>query len=213
MGHVGVRAFLWLDLDDDGARNNLRVTLSYLLQALQPERPSNEQSYFIEEVAEDLRVRPGAAFALDVVEFDEELNRASESERRGAISLTRDELERTVRLYRGDYLASASEAEWAHAPRERLRLRFVQAAVRAGELALASGQVESATELALRAIESDPWSEAARRLLAEARLAGADRSGALRALDDCALMLHELGIGPEPATRMLARRMGFARFD
>ena len=208
-----IRALLWPDLDDDGARNNLRVTLSYLLQALQPERQSNEQSYFIEEVAEDLRIRPGAAFALDVVEFDEALSRAAESERRGAISLARDELERAVHLYRGEYLASASEAEWAHAPRERLRLRFVQAAVRAGELALASGQVETASELALRAIGSDPWSEPARRLLAEARLAGADRSGALRALDDCAVMLHELGVGPEPATRMLARRMGFARFD
>jgi DNA-binding SARP family transcriptional activator len=204
---------LWPDLDDDAARNNLRVTLSYLLQALQPERQSNELSYFIEEVAEDLRIRPGAALALDVVEFDEALTRAAESERRGAISLARDELERAVHLYRGDYLASASDAEWAHAPRERLRLRFVQAAVRAGELALASGQVETATEFALRAVGSDPWSEPARRLLAEARLAGADRSGALRALDDCAVMLHELGVGPEPATRMLARRMGFARFD
>ena len=61
--------------------------------------------------------------------------------------------------------------------------------------------------------DSDPWSEPARRLLAEARLAGADRSGALRALDDCAAMLQELGVGPEPATRMLARRIGFARFD
>ncbi|MEO5837308.1 MAG: bacterial transcriptional activator domain-containing protein [Acidimicrobiales bacterium] len=117
------------------------------------------------------------------------------------------------RAYRGDYSASAPDAEWAYVPRERLRLRFVQAAVRAGELALVSGEVATATELALRAIDSDPWSEPARRLLAEARLAGADRSGALRALDDCAVMLRDLGVGPEAATRMLARRMGFARFD
>src|SRR5204863_9586044 len=114
------------------------------------------------------------------VEFDEALARAAESERRGAISIARQELERAVALYEGDYLASMPEAEWTHVPRERLRLRFVKAAVRAGELALASNDGDTATELAVRAIGCDPWSEPARRLLAEARLAGAERSGALR---------------------------------
>ena len=124
-----------------------------------------------------------------------------------------DELERAARLYRGDYLASASDTEWVRAPRERLRLRFVKAAVRAGELALAGNHLDRATELALRAIGADPWSEPARRLLAEACFSGGDRSGALRALDECAAVLDDLGVTPESATRMLARRIGYGRFD
>jgi DNA-binding SARP family transcriptional activator len=208
-----IRALLWPDLDDDDARNNLRVTLSYLLQALQPDRSANEPSYYLEDVGDDLRFRTDADFALDVVEFEDALRRAAECEQRGAVSLALEELERATRLYRGEYLASAADAEWAHAPRERLRLRFVRTAVRAGELALAGGQVDRASELALRAIGTDPWSEPARRLLAEACLASGDRSGARRALDHCATMLKELGVTPEPATRMLARRIGYDRFD
>jgi hypothetical protein len=35
----------------------------------------------------------------------------------------------------------------------------------------------------------------------------------LRALDGCAAVLDDLGVAPEAATRMLARRVGCSRFD
>jgi DNA-binding SARP family transcriptional activator len=213
LSRARIRALLWPDLDDDDARNNLRVTLSYLTQALQPERRANEPSYYFEDIGDNLRFRPDAVFGLDLTEFDDALRRAEESEKRGAVSVALEQLERATLLYRGDYLAAAPDAEWADAPRERLRLRFVKASVRAGELALAGGELDRASELALRAIAVDRWCEAARRLLAEACLAGGDRSGALRALDGCAAVLDDLGVEPEAATRMLARRVGYTRFD
>jgi LuxR family maltose regulon positive regulatory protein len=202
-------ALLWPDLGEDAGRNNLRVTLTYLTQALQPHRQANEPSHYVEDVGDDIRMRPGAALEIDVVEFHAALGRASDYEVRGAVTLALHEYRRAVDLYRGEYLASVGDAEWAYAPRERERLAFVRAAVRAGELALANGELDVASDLALRAIDADGWSEAARRLLAEACLARGDRSGALRVLDDCARMLSGLGVGPEPVTRMLARRVGY----
>ncbi len=204
-----IGTMLWPDLEVDAARNNLRVTLTYLTQALQPDRQANEQSHYIEDVGDDIRLRPGASLQLDVVDFHDALRRAADCERRGAVSLARREYQQAVELYRGDYLASAADPEWVHAPRERERLAFVRAAVRAGELAMANGEFDASSDLALRAIGVDSWSESARRLLADACLACGDRSGALRALADCARMLADLGVHPEPATQMLARRVGF----
>jgi LuxR family maltose regulon positive regulatory protein len=213
LSRTRIGMILWPDLEDDAARNNLRVTLTYLTQALQPDRQANERSHFIEDVGDDIRLRPGAALQLDIVEFHSALEQAAAFERRGAMSLAQREYRRAVELYRGDYLESAAAAEWAYAPRERERLAFVKAAVRAGELALAGGDAAASTDLALRAIDVDRWCEPARRLLADARLAGGDRSGALRALEECARMLADLGVGPEPVTRMLARRIGFDRLS
>ena len=204
-----VGSLLWPDLDDDAVRNNLRVTLTYLTQALQPDRLAHEPSHFIEDFGDAIRLRPGASLQLDIVEFHEALHRAAGYERRGAASYALGEYRRAVALYRGDHLASVDDAEWAFAARERERLAFVKAAVRAGELSLARGDFEEATELALRSVSVDPWSEPARRLLADARMVGGDRSGALRSLDDCARMLADLGIDAEPETRILARRVGF----
>jgi LuxR family maltose regulon positive regulatory protein len=202
-------SMLWPDLVDEAGRNNLRVTLTYLTQALQPDRQANEPSHFIEDLGDSLSLRSGASLRLDVDEFHEALRLAAEYEQRGAASAAMAAYHRAAALYRGEHLASVDDVEWALAPRERERLAFVRAAVRGGELAVAQGDLEVATALALRSVEVDPWSEPARRLLAEARLASGDRSGAIRALDDCARVLADLGIGPEPETRMLARRVGF----
>ena len=92
--------------------------------------------------------------------------------------------------------------------RDRFRVAFVAAAVRAGELVLASGDALAARDLAARAIAEEPWSEPARRLLVAAYLESGDRAAARRALVACRAMLEDLGVRAEPETEILARRLG-----
>lgn len=203
-------ALLWPDLEDAAARNNLRVALSTLLAAIEPDRVTGEKSYYVEDVGDVIRLRPGASIDIDVVEFDAALATAADLARQGAVSAAQRELARACALYRGDYMAEAFDAEWAERPREHYRRQFVRSAIRAGELALAAGDFDAAADFARRALIVDSWSEPAHRLLAESRLSQDDRSGALHALAECAEVLRELGVKPETATQMLARRAGFS---
>ncbi len=71
-------------------------------------------------------------------------------------------------LYRGPFLG-AEEAEWALAPREKLRTRFVTAALRAGDVLLAAGRLEAATSVYDRALAAEPDDPDLREALETAR--------------------------------------------
>ena len=65
---------------------------------------------------------------------------------------------------------------------------------------LAAGAHADATAFGLSALDAEPYSEPAHRLLVHAQLAAGDRIGARRALDACVAKLAELNLEPEPAT-------------
>ena len=56
-----------------------------------------------------------------------------------------------------------------------------------------------------RALEIEPWSEDAYRVLVAAHIASGDRAAASRALEQCAAMLADMGVAAAPATEMLRR--------
>jgi LuxR family transcriptional regulator, maltose regulon positive regulatory protein len=204
-------ATLWPDLADGAARNNLRVTLSYLNRALDPDRAAQDPGA-VRERGEQLRLADDPWLTVDVRRFEEALAHARRLERDGAIDAAVERYLEAVAVYRGDYLAD-SDAEWAEPVRSHLRTEVVRSGIRAGELLVARGRADHALELAKRAIAAERWSEPARRLFAEACAARGDRAGAARALADCAAVLDELGVGPEPETAMLARRLGLTLWD
>jgi DNA-binding SARP family transcriptional activator len=107
-------------------------------------------------------------------------------------------------LYRGPYLSDGYE-EWALPHRDRLSARFVAAAVRAGELTLAAGNPEEALRLGARAVETEPWSEPAHRLIVASYLARGDRAAARRAMDTCLAQLADLGVAPTEDTEIVLR--------
>jgi DNA-binding SARP family transcriptional activator len=97
--------------------------------------------------------------------------------------------------------------EWLVQERDRLRRRFVLAALRAGHLLLATGDHDGAEQLAARALIAEPWSEPAYQLLVSVALARGDRAAAYRALDRCFAMLEELGAAVAPETLELAEQL------
>ena len=196
---------LWPDLDTAGALRNLRVTLSYLLAVLEPERREGAPSFFVRTEGQTLRLVTQGWLEVDAWMIEEMFDRAIEAERQGEPSAALDLYRRALRLHRGPYLADAGYEEWALPHRDRLTARFVAAAVRAGELTLAAGDAGEALQLASRALETEPWSEGAHRLSVAAHLARGDRAAARRAMNTCLRQLDDLGVPPTEDTEIVLR--------
>lgn len=203
-----VRSLLWPD-DDEGAAAYLRRTLSYLNRALDPHRVDGDDTYFVIERGEQLHLRRGPHLVVDVDDFDDALRAAAQAEAQGALSVAVEQLLRAIDRYRGDYATDAGLAEWVLPARERHRVRFVAACIRAGSLLVARGDAEQGAELATRAIRTEHWSEPARILLAEAHVLRGDLAAARRTADECDEMLAGLGVERRsPELTMLRRRLG-----
>jgi LuxR family transcriptional regulator, maltose regulon positive regulatory protein len=196
---------LWPDLDAPAALRNLRVTLSYLLGVLEPERADGAPSCFVRTEGNGLRLTGQEWLRVDAWEMERLLDRAAQAESLGEPSAALDSYREAVALYRGPYLTDAGYEEWALPHRDRLVARFVAGAVRAGELTLAAGDPDEALQLASRALEAEPWSEPAHRLAVAAHVARGDRAAARRAMDTCLRQLDELGVPPTEDTQIVFR--------
>ena len=200
-------ASLWPDLDERSGANNLRVTLTYLLRLLEPDRGPGEPAYTVRIDGQDVRLVTGGALQIDVDEFEEHVLAARNAEAEGTPSVALDHLFAAVKLYRGDLFADVPEAEWLAFDRDNYRRQFVTAATRAGQLLVGIGDVDRAEAVARCAISADPWAEDAYAVLVAAALARSDRVAARRALERCESALAELGVEPSDEVRRLARRV------
>lgn len=196
---------LWPELDDGG--RNLRTTLSYVQRVLQPDRADGERPYFLRTDATWLELVPSDRLVVDVWAVDTVLDDAERAEDQGSPAAALDAYRTALHRWRGEPFADVQYAAWAETERQRLRARYMSSALRAGELWLAAGHNVEARDAAERAIQADPWTEHAYRLLARAHLADDDRSGARRAIERCRAALSELDVEPEPATTSLMTQL------
>jgi ATP/maltotriose-dependent transcriptional regulator MalT/DNA-binding SARP family transcriptional activator len=197
---------LWPGLDPEAQSRNLRVTLTYLLRVLEPERGPRDASFFVRQSGNNVTLHAGAWLSVDIWEFDGHADLATEADRQGSPAVALDHAMRAVELWRDDPIELASES-WGVAALEERRLRFAALATRAGELLLARDETERARALAQRALEVDPWSERAHRLVVASHLAHDDELGARRALRRYGDATVELGVTPGETTRMVERLM------
>jgi DNA-binding SARP family transcriptional activator len=197
---------LWPDLERASAANNLRVNLNHLIRSLEPDKPGQVPSYFIRSEADSLRLAGGDWLVVDLWDFDARLGWAAKAEQAGWTAEALDHLLAAVDLYRGPFLEEL-DLDWALYERERLRSRFVGAAVRAAELLVSRRNPETAVGIAARAVDADRWSERAHQALIAAYLGLGDRGAAMRTLQGCTVMLTELGTEPDQRTLELERRV------
>jgi LuxR family transcriptional regulator, maltose regulon positive regulatory protein len=202
-----IMSALWPDLDERSGANNLRVTLTYMLRLLEPDRAAGEPAYTARVDGQDVRVVTGAALRIDLDEFDEHVLAARNADAEGAPSVALDHLLAAANLYRGDLFADIPEAEWLAFDRDHYRRQFVAAATRAGQLLVGLGDLDRAESVARVAISADPWAEDAHAVLVAAALARSDRAAARRALERCEAALAELDVEPSDDVRRLARQV------
>ena len=207
VGRGQVADDLWPSLDAEAQSRNLRVTLTYLLRVLEPERAARAPSFFVRQDGNHLRLHAGDHLQVDVWDFDVLADRAQDADRQGFPAVALDDALSAVELWRADPTELAGEP-WAVPLIEHRRLRVGALATRAGELLLAKGAVDGARALAERALTVDAWSEDAHRLVVAAHRAAGDDLAARRALGRFREALDDLGIAPDEATLMVERLLG-----
>jgi DNA-binding SARP family transcriptional activator len=109
-----------------------------------------------------------------------------------------DDDEAVVAAYPGEFLPEDVYEDWSRGVRDEARARFVTAARRLGAAAAGRGDHDRAAELARRLIDTDPYDEAAHRMLVEALVGGGEVREAARAHEAWVAALEEIGVTVEP---------------
>ena len=203
---------LWPDTEGGAARSNFKSTLHRLRQMI--------------GLDEAVRVQEGRLSLdrrfcwVDVRAFEHALE-SSEFPRsgRGQAPLRSSELkgekkqsaiEKAISIYRGHFLPADTRLTWSAVARERLRSRFLDLMIKAGEALESEGQWKKAAELFEQGIEKDAACEefyqhlmaCCKRLGQEARAAGA--------YNRCRMMLSQ-EFGLEPSSRTEEIRSSITR--
>ncbi len=203
----GVAAALWPDLEDRAAARNLRVTLTHLLDVLDPARERSRGSRLVTDRAGCLSFTRGAELHVDLWDLEagaSAILATSEPDRPDLLAHAR----RLARSSSGPLLGGSPVGEWLEPHLRRLNDLVASAALAAGDRALAAADPRLAEALARRALAADPWSERAHRMVVDARFVLGDRDGARRAAGHALGVLADLGAAPAAETAALLRRIG-----
>ncbi len=201
-----VAAALWPNLPEAKAAGNLRVNLTHLHAALEPDRPAGARPYFIEATSSGLRLVRDA-IEIDTDTFDRHIELASEAEAGGVPTTALREYLAASELYKGPYLQHVDD-DWVLPERLRLHSLDHAALCRIGELKLARGKPEQAIATVVQALRLDPISERAHRLSIRCHLALGSETSARRAGRSLIDQLALDGLTPDNETRRLLNRLG-----
>ena len=202
-----IAARMWPEKEPRSALQNLRVNLSYLRDAIEPDRREGSSSWHLRADAERLELFPSDRLEVDVETFEAHFESGRRADRNGVPDLALDHYRAACALYRGEYLIDMIDLESAADERTRLTRNFLESAIRASELMAAQREWEEAAALATRAIETDAFEERAHRALARAFALAGERAAAIRSLRLAIDGLREEDLDPEPETLELLARL------
>lgn len=206
-----ITACLWPETDNPQALDrHFKVTLNALQSALEPQRPPRVPALFVQRQGSAYRLNPHAPLWLDAAAFEHLLDQAGELQDEAVVlELYRQALV----LYEGDFLSTCVYEDWCWDERERLRRRYLAAAVKTAALLLACGaqDADEAIHVCRQALAVDRCWEDAYQALMQACLQKRDYVQALRVYKRCVTCLkEELDVAPLPETTALyqqARKM------
>jgi DNA-binding SARP family transcriptional activator len=199
---------LWPDVSPQAAERSLRVTVSLLRKALEPDLERGSYSRYI------LRRRPGYLFdrdsdcEVDTWKFEELKNQAEAAQAGGkldeAISAYRSALE----LLRGEFLAEDLYEDWAMEVRQDWQERHLGVLSNLSECLALKGRYTEAIDVCERALEMDGYREELHRRLMLYHYCAGEQALALQTFRRYLETLREeLGVAPSPDLVRLKTQM------
>lgn len=198
-------SLFWPDLPPSRARRRLSHTLWQVQDALH--ELEGDASY-LEVTADTLAFAPDAPCRVDVEAFEAGLEQAR-SRRGSQTQRVRDltDLEATVELYRGEFLAGQTD-DWVAEVQERLHHAYVEALGWLVGLAKSHGAFDDALMYARRLTNEDPLREDGHREVMRLSVLLGRPNDAVRQYERCREVLaDELGTEPSAATEDLFARI------
>lgn len=196
-------AMLWPDLCQKAALTNLRQVLADLNRVLSA--AVGEGVLLVDRLS--VRLCPHASRGLLDIDF---LEPGCPMMLPEAATMAQPWLLAAGELLEGVAMEPCDDfCEWLAGMRAWTRQGLLKALERAGQGALAMGELEAAAALVRRHVALEPWDEAQQRLLMRLYLDMGEPRLALdcyRVLERC--LRRELDVEPEPATQMLAMEVG-----
>jgi LuxR family transcriptional regulator, maltose regulon positive regulatory protein len=185
----------------DAAALSLRVALSALHRAVEPDRGRDEPPRLVRREGHALRLEP-ELLAVDVDAFEHALREARlHDTANGDPERALTALRAACALYRGDLLEERPYDEWAEEVRRALRDAYLRAGTRAAELMVRRGALEEAVDLCDALLARDPCWEPAYAHQIRALAGLGNRALALRSYERCVRALRDtLDLDPSPAT-------------
>jgi LuxR family transcriptional regulator, maltose regulon positive regulatory protein len=206
MARERVIDLLWPDLGPTEGARNLRVTLTYLRQLIEPQRLRGEAAFHVRADGDTIRLHVSDSLTVDLWEQCRLTDEAESCRRNGDIDATITKLAQGTALWRGDPLVDLCDITDHESVVEQTRLTQCRAVLQLGELRMARGLAAEAMIDAERALTLDPYLERAHRLALAAALQVRDFTAVATAERRVTRFLEELGVTPEPATQILLRQ-------
>jgi DNA-binding SARP family transcriptional activator len=183
---------LWPETDLATGRARLRNVLSRIRATCGPLLDRDDDSIALADTVE-----------VDAQRFEKEIEKVSSApppERAG-------QARRALARYTGELLPADLFADWAAAPRERIRRKYLGLVDVIADAAMADGDLDEACRLLETAITTGPLEEERYVRLARALLAQGRPRRAQRVLDQARAVATDLGVEPGAQLRQLAREL------
>ncbi len=183
----------WPEVSEERANSNFHSTAYRLRRAIAPHVLLYENGLY--------RLNKEIEIWYDVEVFQELMARIRQQD----LPPDRQEslLEEALGMYYGDYVAECY-SDWCIPQREALQELYLEALFRLGQIRIAKGETEDASELFETILEFDGCREDVYGLLMQACALEGDRTGIIYWYRRCQEALREeLGVGPLPETTRL----------
>jgi DNA-binding SARP family transcriptional activator len=183
---------LWPTAHASAAMHSLHVAVTTLRRYLDP--PDN--SYLLFEAGHYM-IHPDAPIADDARDFEQYCSDAEQHLRAQNLTGAQQCYRDAIACYQGDYHIGEQDFTWALGEQERLRSRYLAALAAQGQILIARGHFELASECYQQLLERDSYREDAHCQLMRCYWQLGRRHEALRQYQRCAAILaNDLGLEP-----------------
>ena len=194
--------------DVASATANIQARVSELRRVLEPGLSRGRDSRYIISIGEGYALAPACECSLDTREFEAgviESQRLASEER---WSEAANGFEKTLLLYRGEFLAEDRYAEWADGTRSCLREHYLDGLSSLAACYAKLGRFRQAITCCQRVLGIVPYRESVIRQLMEYQNKTGQRTKALDTYNEGVRALREhLDVGPSPETSALRERI------